>query len=141
MEIFIIGDRPSNKNKHQDIPFVGTQSYKKLLEWIYRMDIDVSNVKLINMFNIDGSLNKTSSRMIQYIIGMGDNSKKMIFLGNKSIKGLNQILKNESDFFKSRRVNINSFFILPHPSPKNRVLNDKKFEKDILEKCKKWLKD
>jgi len=45
--IIFVGDKPSAKNLDPEIPFVGTQSYKKLLEWIWEMDINISDVFII----------------------------------------------------------------------------------------------
>lgn len=36
------------------------------------------------------------------------------------------------------RVNV-EHFQLPHPSPLNRLLNDKEYEKQVLEQCKDYL--
>lgn len=31
-------------------------------------------------------------------------------------------------------------FVLPHPSPLNRKLNNKQYEKQVIEECKEWLR-
>jgi G:T/U-mismatch repair DNA glycosylase len=31
-------------------------------------------------------------------------------------------------------------YVLPHPSPLNRKLNDKEYEKQVIEECREWLK-
>jgi len=141
MEIFIIGDRPSKKNKRQDIPFVGTRSYKKLLEWIYRLDIDISNVKTTNMFNSDGTLSEDIERTIRWVLSNYTlaNKTKVIMLGSNVLKGVGKISKKYHNWLADKQMGMDKFFLLPHPSPRNRVLNDKKYEREILEKCKKWL--
>jgi hypothetical protein len=48
MAIMFVGDEPSKKNKDPKVPFVGTKSYLTLLTWIYRMDLDVSDLILRN---------------------------------------------------------------------------------------------
>jgi len=46
--IIFVGDKPSKHNISKDIPFVGTKSYKRLLEWIWQLDIDVTDIFLAN---------------------------------------------------------------------------------------------
>ena len=46
--IIFVGDKPSSKNLHPDIPFVGTASYDKLLTWVGKLDIHVEDIKLTN---------------------------------------------------------------------------------------------
>lgn len=31
-------------------------------------------------------------------------------------------------------------YVLPHPSPLNRKLNDREYEKRVIEECREWLK-
>jgi len=51
--------------------------------------------------------------------------QKIIALGNFTSEALSKINREH--------------FVLPHPSPLNRLLNDKRYEKSILKKCKRWL--
>lgn len=39
-----------------------------------------------------------------------------------------------------RKLNVDHH-VMPHPSPLNRKLNSKEYEKDCLEKCKKYLEN
>jgi len=111
--IIFVGDKPSKKNVDPDVAFVGTLSYKRLLEWIWIMNIDISDVKMINI-----------SKMWKY--EPYGASKRVIALGKNAAKAIEYWAPNA--------------FILPHPSGLNRKLNDKKWLNSELKKCRKWLR-
>ena len=46
--IYFIGDKPSKKNIDKNVAFVGTRSYKTLLDWIYRMNLNINKICLFN---------------------------------------------------------------------------------------------
>ena len=125
--IFIIGDKPSKKNLNKDIPFVGTKSYKNLLSWIAELEIDVTSVITANRTQVrritPSFVPDVFNPNMQSEILEGD---KVIALGNNASKWLADL---DIKHFK-----------LPHPSPKNRVLNNKKKLKKKLMECKQWLK-
>ena len=118
--IIFVGDKPSSKNISQSVPFVGTQSYKVLLQWIWELDIDITNVMLVNKESIGlwFMAADDESRLHRHIY---------VALGNEAAK--------ELDKYKL------SHFKLPHPSPKNRKLNDKQYVDSELQKCYKYLKE
>jgi uracil-DNA glycosylase len=120
MYTIFVGDKPSPKNVSQVIPFVGTQSYKTLLDWIWKMDVDITFVMLANKNQIPVWLmaadDETRIRRHTYVA-----------LGNEASKEL-------------ERLNI-QHFKLPHPSGRNRLLNNKKFIDSELEKCKNYIKE
>jgi hypothetical protein len=45
--IYFIGDRAS-KNYDPSSAFIGTYNYRKLLCWIFKMDLNINNVRLYN---------------------------------------------------------------------------------------------
>lgn len=122
--IVFVGDKPSSKNLDPKIPFVGTRSYKTLLNWIIELNIDISNVILCNKdnFKIDYT---------DYIVEKHDSttyinsSDKIIALG-----------KNASKYLKLLGCN---HFEMDHPSGMNRNLNCPKYIKDKLNSCKKYI--
>lgn len=116
--IVFVGDKPSKKNVDPNIPFVGTMSYKRLLEWIWEMDIDISEVKMYN---------KDSLWLHNLRHHANIKDAKVICLGNASSK-----------LFEDNNV---PHFKLPHPSGLNRKCNDKKWLKKELNKCKRWLSE
>lgn len=115
--IIFVGDKPSKKNISQSVPFVGTQSYKVLLDWIWRMDIDITSVIMTNRDSL---------------YTCGGTSMGSIFRTHTFI-ALGSAASEELD-----KLNI-SHFKLPHPSPKNRKLNDKFFVTSQLNLCRIWL--
>lgn len=116
--IVFVGDKPSNKNKYQSVAFVGTPSYKVLLDWVYRMDVDITWTMMMNKDMIR-TLDMASDETERY------RSHTYIALGNEAAEELD---KFKLDYFK-----------LPHPSPKNRVLNDKKLVESKLKECRSYL--
>lgn len=117
--IIVVGDKPGKKNVDPNIPFVGTQSYKTLLGWIWEMDIDISQVYLCNKDSEDLSFWYDQYRK-------KDRCVRFICLGEASDKKLS-------------RDGIEIRFKLPHPSGLNRKLNDKEWLAEQLKLCKEWL--
>ena len=117
--IIFVGDEPSKHNIDPKVPFVGTNSYKILLDWICRMNIDISQVYLCNRISEDLSFwyhqYKQNSRCIRFVC-----------LGEKADN-------------KLRLDEIEIRFKLPHPSGLNRKLNDKEWLEEQLAACKEWL--
>jgi len=116
--IVFVGDKPSSKNKHQSVAFVGTPSYKVLLDWVYRMDVDITWTMMMNKDMIR-TLDMASDETERY------RRHTYIALGNEAAE--------ELDKFKLE------YFKLPHPSPRNRVLNDKKLVESKLKECRSYL--
>lgn len=123
--VYFVADKPTKDNMSQDVPLVGTQSYKILLEWIGDMDIDITRVRLYNQ--IDNPFNNI---MAQSSLNKAIQLKQIcvIALGQKAATYLN-------------KAGIKNYFTLPHPSGRNRLLNDKKFVKIKLSACKKYIYD
>jgi hypothetical protein len=98
---------------------VGTQSYRTLLEWIWKLDIDITNVMLTNKDQIP-----------MWFMAADDESRlhrhTYIALGNEAAKVLD---KHKLSYFK-----------LPHPSPRNRKLNNEDFIDSELAECYDYLK-
>lgn len=126
--IIFVGDEPSTKNVDPNIPFVGTQSYKKLLEWIWEMDLDINNILVCNRKDLD--YDYVSGRVyinFTYITHkLNQEDCKIIALGNK--------VDEQLDEYSSLK-----YLKIPHPSPRNRKLNDKKYIKKVLKECKEWI--
>jgi hypothetical protein len=118
MKIIFVGDKPSPKNIDPNIPFVGTQSYKTLLDWIWRMDLNISNIILCNKDKLDDIVLNMDT--YDYY------SVKIVSLGREAEK--------ISEVYTDKHFN------LPHPSGRNRKLNDKKYVSKILKECKEWIK-
>jgi len=124
--IVFVGDKPSDKNLDPNVPFVGTQSYKKLLDWIFKMNIDISlvfmcNKDTVNRYDTDGH--------------------KFVALGNEAEKALkNHVnyywdISEQTDVPKPAR-----YFKLPHPSGNNLKANPSEELDNLLKECSEWLK-
>lgn len=125
--IFFIGEGPSSKNKNPSVPFVGTRSYKRLLEWIWALDIDVTEVVLANLEHI--KLYGTGHVAIEQPNMLCD-----FDFEQDVIIALGSVVGKDLD-----KLNI-PHFKMPHPSFRNRKLNDPEVEVREIEICRDWLK-
>ena len=123
--IIFVGEKPSSKNKNKDVAFVGTPSYKRLLSWIYECNISLNNVFVFNMDQVTVRFNyvvcsdkDTTVELIDedVVVALGDTVGK--YLTARGIKHIQ----------------------IPHPSPRNRLWNDPKNEKEVIKKLKKEIK-
>lgn len=119
-EVLFVGDRPNpKKNLSFSIPFVGTTSYKTLLEWFYRMNVDFQRARMQNAFDVEGRSQK---------ILVFNEQTKVIALG-------------EAAYAECKRQAIKNLFKLPHPSGANLTLNDHKAVSDALSRCRRFIYD
>lgn len=118
--IIFVGDEPSEHNIDPQVAFVGTKSYKTLLDWIYKMNLSVTELCLYNRTCPDVTYWKDQQ-------DKGYRSIVFIALGRKAEI---QLTKN----------GIRSFFTLPHPSGKNFKLNDKEWLDEQLDNCVEYIK-
>lgn len=111
--ILFVADRPSPKMKPGARPFEGASSEARLKEWISALG--VSDFTIVNQSDtvIAASAVKTA-RVLGYPI---------IAIGNNASKALGNI----------------PHFKVPHPSGRNRQLNNPKFVQKVLQDCKQWL--
>jgi hypothetical protein len=121
--VYFVADKPTKENVSKEVPLVGTTSYRTLLEWIGDMDIDITRVRLYNQIN-----NPFGNVMARASLNRAVELKQIavIALGQKAATYL-------------RKAGITNYFPLPHPSGRNRLLNNKKFVKIKLEACKKYI--
>src|SRR5574343_1816661 len=98
--ILFVGDNPSRLNKNKNVAFIGSPSGKKLLEWIEILEI--KNYKAIN---------RTDAKLVTEVVNNMKEDGYIVALGRNAEKALTELGVE--------------YFSLPHPSPKNRKLNDK----------------
>ena len=117
--ILIIGMNPSNK------PTKGKTSatFKKLEKWMDELGIQYFS--FCNTYDEQAEA-KFSNVDFNRLCTASKGYDKIIALGGFVSASLNKI---NIDHFK-----------MPHPSPRNRLLNDKSFELDVLNKCRSYLK-
>lgn len=113
--VLFVGDRPSRLNKDPEVAFIGSRSEKVLMSWIKK--INPTEAFLIN------SHTHILLLRIEVYNNLGD---AVVALGNIASKRLE---KAGIPHFK-----------LPHPSGRNRKLNDKTFIDKELKKCKTYLR-
>lgn len=118
--VLFVGDRPNpRKNLDLEVAFVGTTSYKTLLEWIYKLDVDINNVIMVNAFEVSG-------RPSNQLAALGALSKyRTIALGANAARAVAALGYTA--------------FQLPHPSDLNREKNDKKKLNERLAKCRVFI--
>lgn len=110
--ILFVGDRPSPKMKSGAKPFEGAACEKRLKEWIKTLGVSEYRIK-----------NSTDVGIYMSALITHNTGYPVICLGNNA----------------SNRLNSVPHFKLPHPSYRNRKLNDKNYEKQVLQECKDWL--
>ena len=121
--VYIVADQPTAANISLTVPLVGTDSYRTLLSWIAEMDVDITRVRMYNQ--CDGPFDNPLSRTtLNAAIGL--QQIKVIALGQKAATYLGN-------------VGVEEYYILPHPSGLNRLLNDKEYVKNKLESCKVYI--
>lgn len=114
--ILFVGDKPSPKMKPGAAPFQGAACEKRLMEWIVNViPEDFHKVQIIN------SCDYSDYKLMAHFRA----STIFVALGNNASKALGSI----------------PHFKLPHPSGRNRQINDKEFIAIKLEKCKNYIKD
>lgn len=110
-KILFIGDKPSKKNKDPDVAFEGTRSGVVLDEWVRQIGIDPKRQHRINSdddFRLRRALRYSTQRNVL-----------IVSLGNVATKRVSKVVKEEALEL--------SIYPLPHPSPRNRKLNDPTF--------------
>lgn len=121
MKVLFVGSNPSRANLKTEQPFIGTKSYDKLLQWIDYLDI--KEYTLVNASNKlgdvalgDMNLDRLADGMIRHdvVVALGRTAEKAVRAAGRSV-----------------------FFYLPHPSPRNRVLNNKYIERWYLDAVKR----
>ena len=114
MKVLIVGDEPS-KQTDPKVTFKGAACEKRLMQWI--KDLGITEYELINRTHPDFDL-------IRFRYRWGWNMP-IIALGNNASKALGPYY----DHFK-----------LPHPSGRNRKINNKQYLVSILNECRLYLR-
>lgn len=124
--ILFVGDKPSPRMKPGANPFEGAKCEQRLRDWMYQVNgyrVILQSDGFITR-NIISPLviNQCDYTYIELLM-MYTKDMKFISLGNNASKALKDI----------------PHFKLPHPSGRNRQLNDKAFISQKLEECRKWI--
>lgn len=116
-KLLIVGDKPSSKNKDPKVAFIGTPSYKRIQQWLKDMGLEGSRIFLINRVDPSFHTSVIHATLADY---------KILALGAEAQKAL-------------QLLGVLNYFTLPHPSGRNRKLNNKKYVDQILADCKRWV--
>jgi len=127
--ILFVASNPSHLNRDPITPFIGSKSDPIFRRWANHL-VPSGDYKVINVSDKvtpgNRALRKSEINMFDFSSKIMDNEpQKIIALGDTAARALDLV---GADYFK-----------LPHPSPLNRVLNNKVYLDAVLEECKKWL--
>lgn len=125
MIICVVGLCPSTKNIDPDVPLVGTKSFITWLEW-HRQLPGEHKYHLINVSNKIGFKPKDITFDDKVELLFHTEGCIVLGLGNDVSKILTSL---DIPHFK-----------LPHPSPRNRKLNNPTFIIDKLQECRQYIK-
>ena len=117
MRVLVVGMNPSTRS-----PKKSHATFRKLNGWM--SECGVAYYSFCNTFDDISSAEK-SKVDFNRLIELSCDYSKIIALGNFVSDALNTISV--------------SHFKLPHPSPRNRLLNDREFEKFVVGQCKTYL--
>lgn len=120
MIIIFVGDKPSPRMTPGAMPFEGAACAKRLKGWIafVTYGIDMHGVKIVNQCNTSYG----------WFFEQWEAGNKIVTLGKEAasrFKGAHEL----------------PHFELPHPSGRNRLLNDKTYVDEQLRLCKAWLQE
>lgn len=117
--LLLVGDKPSRKNLDPKVAFVGTQSFKTIQKWLEFMLKEKTAISMINRVDPEFAVVLIRASLRGY---------KIIAFGEEAAKALVQ-------------NGVVNYFKLPHPSGRNRKLNNKKYVEEVLTKCKNWIEE
>ncbi len=121
--VYVIADKPAKDNVTPEVPLVGTASYKTLLGWLADMDVDITRVRMYNQSD-DPFGNILSKTSLNRAIELGQ--IRVVALGQKAATYL-------------KKTGIRDYFLLFHPSGRNRLTNDKEYVSMVLDQCKLYI--
>jgi hypothetical protein len=114
--VVFVGDEPSKLNISPDIPFVGAKCFNTFIGWVNKLKPDYYV-----------TLNSDNISDLSDIIKLYKSGFKVVALGNKA-----------SERLKKKGIEHKK---LPHPSPLNRILNNKKVLDKQLKEVYSYIKD
>lgn len=117
MRVLVVGMNPSARS-----PKKSNATFRKLNGWM--SECGVTYYSFCNTFDDISSAEK-SKVDFNRLIELSRDYSKIIALGNFVSGALNTISVPH--------------FKLPHPSPRNRLLNDREYEKFVVGQCKTYL--
>jgi len=128
MIILVIGQNPA-KGREGELAFLDTRSGERLFRWLSEAGIELHRVHFVNLWPKEGKL---------------PNSRELANNAHRIVRNYEWdcifTVGNVAAKYVGRLLPINKWLPLPHPSGRNRQLNDKNLEKTIIEDIKYFLK-
>jgi uracil-DNA glycosylase len=124
LKIAFVASNPSHLNSDPNVPFVGSKSEKIFDEWLDRLEVRDKEYIVVNVSNTvtpnNRPLRKSEWELekLQSVVGSAD---RVVALGKTAGEALDELGITH--------------FRMPHPSPLNRKLNDKRFIESRLHTC------
>lgn len=115
--VLLVGINPSGK------PFRKGCSLDKMNVWMEALGFH--HYSFSNVIPYEGEY-KMRDVDVDFVRLFADGYKRVIALGGFASRAL-------------ARAGVHHY-VLPHPSPLNRKLNDREYEKRVIEECREWLK-
>lgn len=112
--VLFVGDEPSKKNTHPSVPFAGAACHKRLVKWLSFLQPKYYHC-----------INSNTEEQLEAAASLEASGFRVVALGNKASERLCRI----------------PHIVLPHPSPKNRALNDSEAESDALKEAYYYIHD
>lgn len=122
IRVLVIGQNPSAK---PTLNGKTNPTFKRLEEWMSK--IGIHYFSFTNTFDEPGVQPKISKVDFKRLCTLCQEYDIIITLGSFVSNVLNKIQVKH--------------FGLPHPSPLNRLLNDKSYEKRVIEQCKEYINE
>lgn len=127
MSVWIVGSNPSPKNVNPKLPFWGTKSYDTLSKWLTYLGINKHGLINVSDEVTRGKVPKITNQDLFRLKTKLEGATKVIALGNTASTALH-------------RLGIRHFK-LPHPSGRNRLLNNQSYLETKLRECKEYLNE
>lgn len=128
MKVLFVGQNPSKASRTPDVAFSDTRSRATLLAWLKRAGLRLSDVSFINCFDKVGDVKKSDASLDKVFCAWARAGKPIVVAVGRFAW---DALSSDERFSCS--------FMLPHPSGRNRKLNDKKYVDDVLESFAAYL--
>lgn len=121
IKVMFIGDAPSPNMKPGAPAFTGARCQPRLAAWMRTMALNWEDIITVNQVN---------PALKAYISEAVERKLPIVAVGLKASSALDKMLVNGAKV---------SFFRLPHPSGRNRQLNNPKYVESLLSLCTNWL--
>lgn len=128
MHVLFLGSNPSTQSPDPRVPFAGTRSGRILTSWIELLGAN----HRYQLMNLSEQVTENNRPLLKGEVLYDTLARRLqgdffaiVALGDSASKALRRLRRDH--------------FRLPHPSPLNRQLNDRRFVLQALRDCRLWL--